>query len=365
MKCKKKGEKMADLEYLKQELSRERRNLEELTKRDKGVSHLGLAQPPALPVESVQSPEDSVVVEETPQAPQAPQVLPRVVPQPNKPGPLMEAQLAPLLALLKNTTPVKQPSAPPPISKLVAEKYGPVMEQVEDAFDRMEAWGMAVKNWKMWTLLLDHHGMTNSCPMPKPKPNTPPEDFRPDLHRALTKRMAKFKSCPVLKCKQSLFCEETQKVIRPWTLTNFSSALMGLADTLGILLKAIPRGIPEQQASAEIAQFLLLPDACDKVYAGEGPVFNAELSRQLSGQIRVRTMAAKREFMDGALLKLKSRTDDSLRTLLRLQSLCNSKSSLGTQMDQIHDLQRAVDWHAASHSAFDSLNRAFEFVTWV
>jgi hypothetical protein len=362
---------MADLEYLKQELSRERRNLEELTKQDKGVSHLGLGKPPALPVESIQS-QESETEEDLPQAvvpqavvPQAAVHQPVLAKMPPKPGPMMEAQLAPLLALLKNTTPAKQPSAPPPVAKLVAEKYGPVMEQVEDAFDRMEAWGVAVKNWKLWTLLLDQHGMVNACPMPKPRPTTPLEDFRPDLHRALTKRMAKFKSCPVLKCKQSLFTEESTKVMRPWASTNFASALMSLADTLGTLLKSIPRGIPEQQPSAEVTQFLQLPNACEQVYAGTGPVFNAELSRQLSDKIRVETMAAKRVFMDGDLLALKSQTDSNLRTLLRLQSLCNSKSALGLQLDQIHDLQRAVDWHAASHSAYDALNRAFEFVTWV
>lgn len=350
---------MADLEYLKQELSRERRNLEELTKQDKGVSHLGLGKPPALPVESTSSLENEE--EALPSAPPPPPP-PRAVPM--KPGPMMEAQLAPLMALLKNTAPAKQPSAPPPISKLVAEKYGPVMEQVEDAFDRMEAWGVAVKNWKLWTLLADQYGLENSFPMPKPKLSTAPADYRPDLHRALTKRMVKFQSCPVLKCKQSLFCEEANKVIRPWTRTNFSSALMGLADTLGVLLQSIPRGIREQEAPAEVMQFLLLPNACEQVYAGAGPVYNAELSRQLSDKIRVETMAAKRQFMDTDLLKLKHKTDTNLRTLMRLHNLCNAKSTLGPQLDQIHDLQRAVDWHAASHSAFDSLNRAFEFVTW-
>ena len=375
----------ADLDDLAQQIEKERVRIAQLSK-PSATSHLGLSEKPAILVvasggqsgdrSSTQSDvtvfpsssefsaleeTDVVIVPQTKPPPPQPVVI---QPYP-RPGPKTQAQMASLFALLQNPDRSKKPSSPPPVSQLVAEKYGPVMEQVQDAFDRMESWALAVKNWKLWTLFMDQYGLANEFPRPEPEMPPPMLNMRSDLHRLLTKNIVRFKPCPLLKCKQSLFHEEHTKVIRPWLKTNFSSALMDLGDTLGILLLNIPRGVSESTPPAEITQFLTLPNAADLVYKGIGPIFNLEISQQLSDKIRNDSMAAKRKFIDEDLLALKHRTNLCLQTLMGLQHKCTSKNlNQGPLMDRIFDLQRAMDWHAASHQTYESLNNAFRTVNW-
>jgi len=246
----------------------------------------------------------------------------------------------------------------------VAEKYAPSIEQVDNAFDTLEAWAIRVKNWKLWTLLMDQYGLSNTFPMPSVQTLAQPLDYRPDLHRALTQRCAKFAPCPVLKCKQSIFHEEVHKVIKPWCKTNFSTALMELGDTLCVLLEKIPRGAREHKPTPELLRFLALPNAAERVYDGTSPVFNQELSRQLTEKIRTETIASKRLFMDSDLLTLKHQTDASMRTLMNLHAQCNAKTLEGARLDEIHDVYRAIEWQNALHGAHDTLNRAFDAVKW-
>jgi hypothetical protein len=367
---------------LEDRIERERVLIEELTKTSGAshASHLGLVEKSAIPL--LRSDEEaggsdseagglvglgdstpletSVVI-----LPAPPKQVVMAPAMPPRPGPKTQAQMASLFALLQNPTRGKGPSAPPPISQLVADRYEPVMDQVQDAFDRMEAWALAVKNWKLWTLFMDQYGLANEFPRPQPEMPPPIPNMRSELHRLLTKNVVRFRPCPILKCKQSLFHEEHVKVIRPWLKTNFSSALMNLGDTFGILLLNIPRGVSESSPPDEIVQFLTLPNAAELVYKGIGPIFNLDISQQMSDKIRTDAMAAKRKFIDEDLLALKHRTNIYLQTLNNLQQKCTSKTlQQGPLMDRIFDLQRAMDWHAASHHTYDSLNNAFRSVNW-
>jgi hypothetical protein len=200
--------------------------------------------------------------------------------------------------------------------------------------------------------------------MPVPPPLSEIPNYQTALSDALTKNAKKFGSCPVLKCKQSMMYEEVNKVIKPWANTNFSSALMDLADSLGTLLKSIPRGLQESEAPDDIKDFLAQPNAAELVNAGASPVLNPDLSRRLTEKIRMEAMAAKRQFMDTDLLALKHQTDVNLRKLQDAQASCTHKSPCGARLDQIHNIQRALEWHLAAQSAQSSLNRAFEFVNW-
>jgi hypothetical protein len=368
-----------NVDDLQQAIDEEKRKIAELTAREGIKSHLFPAQPtlPLSGVSEVSSEQVNTQVNteeghtevHTPISAN-PQVNPPVhqvksvhkAPVP-KPGANLGGRLAPLLALLTQG-PSKQPSAPPPVAKLVAEKYNPIVEQVQDAFDRMESWAIAVKNWKLWTLLLDQYGLTNNFPMPTPALPAELPNYTNALSDALTKQTRRFGSCPVLKCKQALLYEEVHKVIKPWANTNFSSALMALAESLGVLLNSIPRGVLESKPSEEIADFLLQPNAAELVYAGTSPVLNPDLSRRLTDKIRMEAMAAKRQFMDTDLLALKHQTDVNLRKLQGAQVNCTSKTPSGAQLDQIHNLQRALEWHAAAQSAKTALGLAFEFVNW-
>lgn len=296
---------------------------------------------------------------------------PRFVPQapkqvlPHKIGAnLSDERFGPLREVLKNGGSSRPILLPPPVSKIVAEKYAPGIEQVENAFDALEAWAVRVKNWKLWTLLMDQYGLSNTFPMPSVQPLVAPTDYRTDLHRALTQRCAKFAPCPVLKCKQSMFHEEVHKVIKPWCKTNFSTALMELGDTLCLLLEKIPRGVSEYKPTPELLRFISSPNAAERVYDGTSPVFNPELSRQLTEKIRVETMASKRLFMDSDLLMLKHQTDTNLRTLMNLHAQCNAKTAEGARLDEIHDVYRALEWQNALHGAHDTLNRSFDAVKW-
>jgi hypothetical protein len=368
----------ADLDGLAEQIEKERLRIAHLSK-PSATSHLGLGEKPAILVvhsgtrsgtrsdAGDLSPLDEDVTDVVIIPPKPPQPPPQVAQQPAypRPGPKTQAQMASLFALLQNPDRGKKVSSPPPVSQLVAEKYGPVIEQVQDAFDRMESWALAVKNWKLWTLFMDQYGLANEFPRPEPEIPAPMLNMRSDLHRLLTKNIVRFKPCPLLKCKQSLFHEEHTKVIRPWLETNFSSAIMNLGDTLGGLLLSIPRGVSESSPPAEITQFLTLPNAAELVSKGIGPIFNLEISQQLSDKIRSDSMAAKRKFIDEDLLALKHRTNICLQTLMNLQNRCTSKSlKHGPVMDRIFDLQRAMDWHAASHRTHESLNTAFRTVNW-
>ena len=364
---------MPDLGDLREQIEEERRKIAKLSK-PSGSSHLGLKEKPAIPlpdrsdnpVAGLDSVMDLGTEEPELSIPPIVVIKPVPLPQPPRPGPKTQAQMASLFAILQNSDSIKKPSTPPPISQMVVEKYGPVMEQVQDAFDRMEAWALAVKNWKLWTLFMDQYGLENVFPKPQPELAAPIPNFRSELHRLLTKNATKFPPCPLLRCKQSLFHEEHTKVIRPWLKTNFSSALMNLGDTFSMLLVSIPRGVPEDVATPpEITQFLALPNAAELVYKGIGPIFNLDISRQLSDKIRTDAMAAKRKFIDDDLLALKHRTNTYLHRLIGLQNQCTAKRHAhGSQLDRIFDLQRAIDWHNACHNAHESLNHAFQAVSW-
>ena len=377
---------------IQKEIEKEKARIAELSQKEvRGVSHLGLQKKTTLPISgqsdlsSISSAGsenlDSLGGEDVPAlvsvqaSSQALAPIPQVLhTKTHQPKPVValkiganlpDERFGPLRDVLKNTGPSRPITAPPPVATIVAEKYGPGVEQVENAFDALEAWAVSVKNWKLWTLLMDQYGLGNTFPMPPTPVLEPPVDHRPALHRALTQQQSsKFEPCPLLKCKQSMFNEEVQKVIKPWCKTNFSTALMELGDTLCILLEKIPRGMKEHEPPAELLQFIAEPNAAERVYNGTSPVFNPELSRQLTEKIRTETLASKRLFMDSDLLLLKHQTDTHLRTLATLHGQCNAKSLNGTKLDDIHNVYRAIEWQNATHAAYDALNRSFDGVKW-
>lgn len=383
---------------IQREIEKEKARIAELSQKEvRGVSHLGLQKKSVLPIsgpsdlqsisskgsgdneaEALDESPDAAVGEVTasdaakvirPIAPPVKTIPPKQQPQPIVPlklgANLPDERFGPLRDVLKNAGPSRPITAPPPVALIVAEKYGPGIEQVENAFDALEAWAVSVKNWKLWTLLMDQYGLGNSFPMPPAPVLEPPIDHHPALHRALTQQQtSKLGPCPLLKCKQSMFHEEVHKVIKPWCKTNFSTALMELGDTLCLLLEKIPRGIKEHEPPAELLQFIAEPNAASKVYNGTSPVFNYELSRQLTEKIRTETLASKRLFMDSDLLQLKHQTDTNLRTLAPLHTQCNAKSPHGNKLDDIFNVYRAIEWQNATHSAYDALNRSFDGVKW-
>lgn len=389
---------------IQREIEKEKARIAELSQKEvRGVSHLGLQKKSVLPIsgpidlqsisskgsgddeaqaEALDEFSDEVVGEASasdvpkvvqpvvqPVPPPVKTIRPKQQPQlivPLKLGAnLPEERFGPLRDVLRNAGPSRPITAPPPVAHIVAQKYGPGIEQVENAFDALEAWAVSVKNWKLWTLLMDQYGLGNSFPMPPAPVLEPPIDHRPALHRALTQQQtSKLGPCPLLKCKQSMFHEEVYKVIKPWCKTNFSTALMELGDTLCLLLEKIPRGIKEHEPPAELLQFIAEPNTASKVYNGTSPVFNPELSRQLTEKIRTETLASKRLFMDSDLLQLKHQTDTHLRTLAPLHTQCNAKSPHGNKLDDIFNVHRAIEWQNATHAAYDALSRSFDGVKW-
>ena len=293
--------------------------------------------------------------------------LPKVKPAPPKIGAnLGDAHFERLRKMLENTAPARaRVYTPPPIAEIVEKKYVPIVQLVENAFDCLEAWAIRIKNWKLWTLLMDQYGLQNQFRMPAQGNCPTPPNFRDALHKAVTEQSAKFDNCPVLLCKQHIFHEEVHKVIKPWGCTNFSTPLMELGTTLSTLIRAIPGGKKELEPPAEVLEFIQHPDAAESVYNGTSPVFDAEMSRQLSERISLETIAVKRPFMDRDLLLLKHRTDDAYRLLSDLHAQCNTKSPCGTRLDKVQDVYRAMEWQTALLCAYDSISQILNTFHWV
>jgi hypothetical protein len=279
---------------------------------------------------------------------------------------LGDAHFERLRQMLEGTAPTRARTfAPPPVAEIVAKKYVPIVELLENAFDCLQAWAIRIKNWKMWTLLMDQYGLPNTFRMPAQGACPIPPNFRDELNKAVTERSSMFPRCPVLLCKQQLFFDEVHQVIQPWGRTNFSTPLIELGQTLSALIRAIPGGKKEHEPPQEVLEFIEGSNAAEDVYNGASPVFNAEMSRQLSERITLETITVKRAFMDTALLKLKRDTDEAYRTLANLHSQCNAKREHCAKLDEVQDLYRAMEWQHALLRAYDAISKSVSGFHWV
>ena len=395
---------MRDLDTIHEQIEKEKAKIEKLAKQDvRAGSHLGFQTKPAIafgtdkrtselvsgesgelsseqlreqPSEPPSEAEDEPTETQALPAP-TPQVsrgvvLPRKpvsakAPAPSKIGAnLGDGHFERLRKMLEGTAPsLARIAAPPPVAEIVAKKYTPIVELVDNAFDCLEAWVIRIKNWKLWTLLMDQYGLYNTFPMPALGACPTPPSYRSALGKAVTQNSARFDPCVVLLLKQHMFHEEVHKVIRPWGRTNFSTPLMELGETLSTLIRTIPGGQKEREPPPEVLEFISEPNAAERVYDGTSPQFSPELSRKLSDKISTETIAVKRRFMDTDLLHLKHQTDANYRRLLDLQAQCNAKRGYGVKLDEVQDVYRAKEWHEALLIAYEALSQSLNSFNWV
>jgi hypothetical protein len=415
----KKIARMRDLDTIHEQIEKEKAKIEKLAQQDvRAGSHLGFQKKPAIAFDQLVSdtpgelssdegggalvseqlselseleaqesePEQQSEPEERPREPLPEKRVPthkaspvaRGVISPRKPvsakarapskigANLGDAHFERLRKMLEGTAAsVTRLASPPPVAEIVAKKYTPIVELVENAFDCLEAWAIRIKNWKLWTLLMDQYGLYNTFPMPALGACPAPPSYRSALGKAVTQHSASFDPCVVLLLKQHMFHEEVHKVIRPWGRTNFSTPLMELGETLSALIRSIPGGQKEREPPPEILDFISNPNAAEQVYDGTSPVFSPELSRKLSDKISTETIAVKRRFMDTDLLHLRHQTDANYRRLLDLQAQCNAKRGYGVKLDEVQDVYRAKEWHEALLIAYEALSQSLNSFNWV